>query len=256
MASDESQSDKYKKDHLLDPLTPIEFGFVLLPDEAYMGNLNQLVHHTSSISSSDTSKAIFFPPEWGEYHDEPLRIAHMSLGQYGILALELDTLEKIARSIAEKTTASTEGMSPFLSITDENIFFECQNINEKTNSRIIELYKVLRSAYQESCETKFMIAQALLEKYRHKDEQSVKNFINQHFQNWGTPEGAKLRPYITLLYNTILNAAQRKALNEGQSIKDLLNHLSNISFTYLAIVRIDMWGNPLENSTIAKYRLQ
>ncbi len=102
-----------------------------------------------------------------------------------------------------------------------------------------------------------MIAQAAAERTRNLSNAQELELFDQYFQNWGTPEGHRIRPHFTMLYNyTKSKADLEAAFATDEHLSTLLANLRQITFTRLAIVQIDFWGNPIKGSIIAEFSLQ
>lgn len=240
--------------HNLQPTDRIEFGFVLLPDKSQM---TQLIKLRDQIATH-FAKAPLNPanPIHGTYINKPTTLPHVSVGQYGLLAMEIQKLIDITKEVAARTPILKESMAPALSITVENIFFDTANTREETNPIIVDLYRKLREKYMERIYFKLMITQALIAKLENKNNLEELTLIKKYYQNWGIPEGNRIRPHFTMIYNYTISKEQLEtAFAADVALKDMLQKLRTITFTRLAIVQIDFWGNPLENGIIAEFPL-
>lgn len=94
-----------------------------------------------------------------------------------------------------------ETMKTSLSVLENHIFYDVENCFERVNPEIVKVYLRLRAQYFEHIQTKFPIAQALMFKKEQPKKTEETNLINQYYQNWGTPEGNRIRPHFTLLYH-------------------------------------------------------
>lgn len=223
----------------LQPMERIEFGFVLLPDESTLRVVQGLANTVSIAVKGLTSLPL--NPDWGNYSNEVVRVPHVSVGQYGYLGKEYSTLKEIVTQVAGNFSPLEEPLSEALYATDENIFLDFRNINGKTNPKIIDLYRDLRHEFMTKMATKFPIAQALKARLENKDKPEELSLIDEHFQNWGTPEEDRIRPHFTLVYNYSAMAS-----NVSDAIKDISvpPSLKTITFNSLGIAQIDTWGNP------------
>jgi hypothetical protein len=236
----EAMDEGFKVDvTTLKPGERIEFGFVLLPDESTRQAIQELAN--ASLESIKDLPGQHVDPNWGDYVNKVVTLPHVSLGQYGLLAIECPTLFEIVREIAEEFSPFKESMAEVLFATSENIFFDFQNIKGDTNPKIVGLYKMLREEYMSSLTTKFHIAQALLERLTHRLNLEELSLLDTCYQNWGTPEGNRIRPHFTLVYNYTPSLSEASAAVKKISIPD---SLKTIVFNRLGIVQIDVWGNP------------
>ena len=239
----------------VEPFERIEFAFVLLPSNTelqHVLSLAQTVHYI--LHDAELSNDI--PCEWGSYHNQALRMPHLSIGQYGILGTELDILKSIVHDISAVTPVITQSMNDTLSILDDYIFFDSTECFEKVNTHISTAYQRLRALYFKQIQTRFPIAQALLAKQRCANDPLECELIERCFQNWGTPEENRMRPHFTLHYHSrYVNESMHTILDENKSIKMQLASLSTITLTHLGIVRIDTFGNPVANGLLCSYPL-
>lgn len=88
-----------------------------------------------------------------------------------------------------------------------------------------------------------MIPQALMQQYENRNDIAEVEFINRNYANWGTPEGNRIRPHYTLVYNYM---AARKQIEKALYPLIVPEELSLITFDQLGIIQIDGWGNALE----------
>lgn len=220
-------------------LERVEFAFVLLPEPSTLKeihNVAQEIAKTLAPLSQQSQNLI-----WGEDCNKVVRMPHVSVGQYGLLGLELPTLSHLVSEVAQQFTPVTEEILPKPSVTKENIFMDFLNIREKTNQTIIDLYIKLRERYMAEIQTRFPITQALLERFSNKEDHKELKLLDQGYQNWGTPEDNRIRPHFTLFYNHTASEMDCKKALENFTFP---NTLSNITFTKLGIMQIDLWGNP------------
>lgn len=224
----------------IQPLDRVEFGFCLLADEKTSEEIQILANIIpKSLENLDKRTK---PTTWGDYFNQVVRIPHVSIGQYGCLGIELPKLKQIVDETAKKFKPLTEMMLQKLSVTDENIFLDFNNIKENTTPQIKEMYNSLREQYMK-LPTKFPIAQALVERYQNLDNNEEIELIDKYYQNWGTPEKNRIRPHFTLFYNyDTCEEAIRKTLSKVE----ISSSLNTVSFSTLAIMRIDIWGNPTQ----------
>ena len=233
----------------------IEFGFVLLPEDHILQKIKSL-SETIYNELQHFSIQNNLPNYWGTYINKKVEIPHISLGQYGALGCELEDIKKFVNDVSKKTSTFTECMKPHLSVLDDHIFFDVKNCFENVNTQIGKLYVVLRELYFGKIQTKFPIAQSLLnrKKYPHNTEEL--NLIDQYFQNWGIPEGHRLRPHFTLLYHPPFKREEmEKHLSQNANIQTKINELDTILLSRIGVIQIDTFGNPLRDGLICVFPL-
>jgi hypothetical protein len=147
-------------------------------------------------------------------------------------------------------------MEPDLSILENHIFFDLVNCFEHVNPEINRAYLILREQYFEKIQTKFPIAQALMFKKEHQHKKEEINLINQYYQNWGIPEGDRIRPHFTLLYHPPYHHDKMKnTLENDPVLKQKLTSINEILFTRIGVVQIDPFGNPIKDGLLCVYPL-
>ena len=231
-------------DLVFQPVERIEFAFVLLPDDSVLSEIKELSQDIICLFQGMSKKTR--PFYWGSYVNKTVTVPHVSIGQYGILGCEIDTIKENVKKISKNTYSLTEQMTENLSILDDHIFFDLENCFEKVNPVIEKIYLELRQSYFEKTKTCFPIAQALMNKYRTKDKIEIK-LIEKNFQNWGIPEKNRIRPHFTLIYHPAHEKEKiNNTINSDIKIQNKIENLKTIHFKRLGIVQIDSFGNPLE----------
>ncbi|MDP2058359.1 MAG: hypothetical protein Q8J97_01370, partial [Flavobacteriaceae bacterium] len=230
------------------PTDRVEFGFVLLPDPSKLNDLTNLAEETlSNLSEVPSLKEKEEDIIRDGYNLVLTRLPHVSIGQYAALGIELDALKSIVDEVSDAIPVITEPMKADLSVTNENIFFDVENINASTNPVIVGLYKKFRDLYMTRIRSKQPIRQAYLQMVNNKNNPEELAFIQKHYQNWGTPEGDRIRPHFTLVYNYSGNKDDTQARLSMSKIPESLNV---VRFTHIGLVAIDFWGNPLPEGLI------
>jgi hypothetical protein len=197
------------------------------------------------------------PPYWGTYKNQAVRIPHMSVGQYGFLHHEFKNLCTIVSAIAGQTKPITETMARELSIIPGYIFFDTEQSGKNVNPKIKDIYIKLRERFINEIVTKFIVSGVLFSKKMFVDNPAEMNLIEQHFQNWGIPEGDRMRPHFTMNYlPSYENETMLDALRSNQKLANQIEALSTITLTRLAIVHIDTFGNPLQDGLLFMCQLQ
>lgn len=222
----------------------VEFAFVLLPDEGVSKEIKELAGETLSCVRERIPA--------GERSNE-VTIPHLSLGQYAILSSDWENLKIIPGVLAQQYSSFYEEMKRCLSIVENNIFFETANLKENTNPTIIQLYKDLREQFFKYIITKHATRQARLQLERHADNPQEVKLIEECYQNWGTPEGNRIRPHFTLVYRYEGSQAN---VEDALEIIRIPNSLQRIDFTHLGIMEIDFWGNPVPGGYVYKAPLK
>jgi len=204
----------------------IEFGFVLLPKD----DIGCIVKKAKNSINPQTASGA----------NTPAALPHVSLGQYGVLRAERDKLKVILERVAKNFKVYLAPMADHLSVTAENIFFDFAKVGKDTDPKLVKLYKAFREQYFKDLKAPFPIAQALYEKaIGDKGEGAL---IDQYYQNWGTPEGDRIRPHFTMIYSY----NQSKQECEAALQKAKINLPKTIKFNRLAIVEIDRVGNGIK----------
>lgn len=221
----------------------IEFAFVLLPDEEGSRQAEEVgLNVAAEVQRYSLEKS---DPTRKNSYNSPLRLPHVSIGQYGLEEKELSILYDILREAVRRYSPFNEAISHNLSVTEENIFLDFEGIYEKTNPQIIDLFLFLRKAYMDRVQTKFPIAQAERAKQENSTNPEEVELIEKYYQNWGIPEHNRIRPHFTLLYN--YNPPR-------EVIEKIIGHIAipfqSIKITRLAALPIDYWGNALADKVI------
>jgi len=240
---------------LFEPIERIEFGFILLPDDDILQEIKQISETITSLLHPLAWRSNL-PPFWGTYINKNVVIPHVSIGQYGVLECEVESLKSIVQGACEQISQIREVMEPDLSILENHIFFDLVNCFEHVNPEINRAYLILREQYFEKIQTKFPIAQALMFKKEHQHKKEEINLINQYYQNWGIPEGDRIRPHFTLLYHPPYHHDKMKnTLENDPVLKQKLTSINEILFTRIGVVQIDPFGNPIKDGLLCVYPL-
>jgi hypothetical protein len=238
-----------------EPIERIEFGFVLLPDDDVLQEIKQM----SEIINSLLHPLVWrgnLSPFWGTYVNRHVVIPHISIGQYGVLGCEVERLKSIVQGACAQISQIREAMELDLSILENHIFFDLVNCFEHVNPEISRAYLILREQYFENIQTRFPIAQALMFKKEHQHKEEEINLINQYYQNWGMPEGDRIRPHFTLLYHPPYHHDEMKnTLENDPVLKKKLTSINEILFTRIGVVQIDPFGNPIKDGLLCVYPL-
>lgn len=239
-----------------EPIERIEFGFVLLPDDNVLQEIKQISEKiTFLLQPLDWRSDL--PKFWGTYINKNVVIPHISIGQYGVLGCEVESLKSIVQGACEQISQIQEAMKSDFSILENHIFFDLNNCFERVNPEISKAYLILRAQYFENIQTSFPIAQALMFKKEHQHKEEEINLINQYYQNWGMPEGDRIRPHFTLLYHPPYHHDEMKnALENDHVLKQKLTSINEILFTRIGVVQIDPFGNPIKGGLLCVYPLK
>lgn len=239
---------------IFEPLERIEFGFVFLPDDNTLERLYEMSQHIYHILQGVETRVT--PIEWGSYVNHALRIPHLSVGHYGVLGCEVSILEEIVHEVANKIPIIPLKMQPTLSILEDYVFFDSVECFSKVNHHIREAYIVLRAHYMERIHTKFQKAQVLFAKKYFANNLKELMLIEQHFQNWGTPEEDRMRPHFTMHYHPpFVLKKMEQVLGENVELTKQLASLATIKLTRLGAVQVDTFGNPVKNGLFCSYPL-
>lgn len=239
----------------IEPLERVEFAFVLLPDDTTLRKLLTL-SQTIYALLQDLPLRRDIPHHWGNYLNKPLILPHLSIGQYGLLGDDIDQLHEIIKNVATSTTIIYQKMNNKLSIIDGYIFFDAQNVFSTVDIHIKNMYINLRKLYMRHIQTKFPIAQMVFTKKTIANNEQELTLIDKHFQNWGTPEYDRMRPHVTLHYHPPFQQEDMtKILKFNVDITKQIETLSTIAFTRLAAIRIDTFGNPIEDKALCLHSL-
>lgn len=144
-----------------EPIERIEFGFVLLPDDDVLQEIDQISQTITSLLQPLKWRS-HLPPFWGTYINRNVVIPHVSIGQYGVLGCEIECLKSIIHGACEQISQIREAMKCDLSILETHIFFDLDNCFEHVNPEISRAYLILRAQYFENIQKRFPIAQALM----------------------------------------------------------------------------------------------
>lgn len=236
-------------DRSFEPYERIEFGFVLLPDDDVLKEIEH-VSETIICLLHPLPWRSNFPTFWGTYINRRVVIPHISIGQYGVLGCEIECLKEIVHRACKQIGLIQEAMKSGLSVLENHIFYDVENCFECVNSEIVKVYLLLRAQYFENIQTKFPIAQALMVKKEQQNKNEI-NLIRQFYQNWGIPEGNRIRPHFTLLYHPPYNGDEIKNILENNHILKLkLKKINPILLTRIGIVQIDSFGNPVNDGLL------
>ena len=232
-----------------EPLERIEFGFVLLPDDDTLDQLYKMSQYTYHLLQDIETHAI--PVEWGSYVNHALRIPHLSVGHYGVLACELPALKEIVQEVAGKAPIIVQKMQSSLSVQDDYIFFDSMECFSSVNHHIRDVYIALRVFYMDRIHTKFQKAHVLSAKKYFANDPEELVLINECFQHWGTPEYDRMRPHFTMHYHPpfVVEKMKQRLAWDAELTKQLAS-LSIITLTRLGIVQVDTFGNPVENGLL------
>lgn len=240
---------------LFEPAERIEFGFVLLPDDNVLQEIKQLSETITSLLHPLAWQSNL-PLLWGTYINQNIVIPHVSIGQYGVLGCEVESLKSIVQGACEQIGQIRESMKSELSILENHIFYDVENCFDLVNPEISRAYLILRAQYFENIQTRFPIAQALMFKKEHQHKKEEINLINQFYQNWGTPDGDRIRPHFTLLYHPPYDHDEIKNILENDPVlKQKLSSINEIFFTRIGVVQIDSFGNPVKDGLLCVYSL-
>ena len=99
----------------MEPLDRIEFAFVLLPDDTILGRLQRMAQTVHFLIQGAPFRENV-PVEWGMYANQPLRMPHLSIGQYGMLGCERDVIIKITKEVSFLSEAICETMNKTLTV--------------------------------------------------------------------------------------------------------------------------------------------
>ncbi len=238
-----------------EPLERIEFGFVLLPEDDVLQELKYLSERITSLLDSLEWRSNL-PALWGTYINKSVIIPHISIGQYGVLGCEIESLKEIAQGACEQISQIKGAMKDELSVLENHIFFDLKNCFERVNPEIVRIYSILRTRYFEQIRTNFPIAQALMLKKEQQNKKEEVNLINQFYQNWGIPEGNRIRPHFTLLYHPPYNGDETRNILENDCILvHKIKKLNSTLLTRIGIMQIDPFGNPVEDGLLCVYPL-
>lgn len=239
-----------------EPYERIEFGFVLLPDDDVLQEIEHVSETIIYLLHPLTWRSNL-PTFWGTYINRRIVIPHISIGQYGVLGCEIECLKEIVHRACRQIGQIQEAMKTGLSVLENHIFYDVENCFECVNPEIVKIYLLLRAQYFEYIQTKFPIAQALMFKKKQQNKTEENNLINQYYQNWGIPEGNRIRPHFTLLYHPpYYGHEMRHKIENNHVLKRKLNKLSSISLTRIGIVQIDPFGNPVNDGLLCAYPLR
>lgn len=215
----------------------IDFAFVLLPSPEQTQQLLALrdsLIKKIQILNSNTS-----------YHI-PVTLPHLSIGHYAIQPDEVSALKDLLSHIALQYAFIKEEMESHLHVSDYNISLETLNTRAQTNPKIIDLYKTLRSEYFRKIKTKQPTRRACVHFDKFKNQPEELELLELYYQNWNLPEGGRMRPHFTLLYNH----SGKEAVSNCLVDIPVPQSLRNVDLTHLGIVSIDLMGNTLPNGLI------
>ena len=240
---------------IIEPFERIEFGFVLLPEEDILQKI-KLLSEMIYLELQNLRILEKLPAYWGTYKNKKAKFPHISIGQYGVLGVEIEDIKNFVKEISNKTSIIIERMKPNLSVLDDHVFFDVENYFENINPKIRDLYLVLRGHYFNKIQTKFSIAQSLLYKKTNPHNAEEISFINLYFQIWGIPEGNRIRPHFTMLYHPPFKRGEiEEHLYQNSAIKNKLNELNTIRLSRIGVVQIDTFGNSLRDGLICAFPL-
>ncbi|MDP3371923.1 MAG: hypothetical protein Q8S21_03420 [Candidatus Paracaedibacteraceae bacterium] len=238
-----------------EPLQRIEFAFVLLPDNQTLNKLHILAQKIDSLLQS-LSVRTDIPHKWGLYCNQKLKLPHLSIGQYGILGTDIDILDELVKDISARTPIIKQKMNTHLTMIDGYIFFDSADVFEHVNENIRDAYIGLRECYMKRIHTKFPITQMTFAKKKFCNDKNELALIDQHFQNWGTPEYNRMRPHFTMHYHPPFQIEEMQAaLNSSDDIKNQIKELSNIDLIRIGVVPIDTFGNPMDTYALSLHPL-
>jgi hypothetical protein len=118
-----------------EPIERIEFGFVLLPDDDVLQEIKQMSEIITSLLQPLVWRSNL-PPFWGTYVNRNVLIPHISIGQYGVLGCEVESLKSIVQGACEQICQIRDAMKSDLSILENHIFFDLNNCFERVNPEI------------------------------------------------------------------------------------------------------------------------
>lgn len=240
----------------MEPYDRIEFGFVFLchSDQMHaLKNFSTLIH--DELRSLRIKGDI--PKIWGSYVNKPLMYPHLSVGQYGMLSVEIPVLMEMVEDIASHTSVTNLDMKESLSVLEDYIFFDAKNCFKDVDNRIKDTYIKLRSHFFSLIKTRFPITQAYLSKIQYQDNNDELELINRHFQNWMIPENNRMRPHFTMYYHPRFMISDiKKKLSGNLEINNYLKKLKTISLTHLGVIKIDIFGNPVKSKPLFMFNLK
>lgn len=238
-----------------EPLERIEFAFVLLPSDSVLEQLASMAAIVHELLQKATVRDTL-PREWGTYRNQALRFPHLSIGQYGALADDLEALKAITHEVSLLTPALTQTMQETLSVLDDYIFFDATDCFANVKPALRDAYIHLRKRYFDRIPTRFPIKQALYAQKRFTHQTDELNLLTRYFQNWMTPEEDRMRPHFTMHYHPpFVKESMVRILTASKDLERHLKALSTIDLTRLGIFQIDTFGNPLEKGLLCVYPL-
>jgi len=116
----------------------------------------------------------------------------------------------------------------------------------------VDLYKRFRKYYLDKVHTKFRTRLAESEFIENQNRPEEQRHIRTYFQNWGTPEGNRMRPHLTLVYNYLI---EDKKTNEILLNFAIPYELQRIILPYIGIIEVDQHGNPVSDGMMYKVPL-
>ncbi|MBA4249612.1 MAG: hypothetical protein C0432_02445 [Candidatus Puniceispirillum sp.] len=227
----------------LSPFERFEFAFIFIPSNAHLALLNKLA--TLIDYEIENLKQLHTPTINEYYHNHVVNFPHLSVGQYGLMGIEIDPLIHIVEQVSNNIPAFQLEMLPELSFLDNYVFFDAQDCYKNVDPIFKNTFLRFRDQFFKNIQTKFPIKQAYLHKQKNSDSILELDLIDQFYQNWMIPEHNRMRPHFTLQYFPVFNKNLIELkLGHNPKIQNLLKKLQNIFIDKIGFIEIDTFGNP------------
>ncbi len=109
----------------LSPYECFEFAFIFVPCYEHLKLLRELANVIDC--EIEVLKQFHTPIINKYYHNHIVNFPHLSVDQYGLMGIEIDSLIDIVKQISSNIYAFQLGMLPELSLLDNYVFFDAHN---------------------------------------------------------------------------------------------------------------------------------